>query len=83
MRRIIMMLTVVSVMAAMILASTLPVFAQGKSESAPNCEKGNNQAFFGPGINNRDPQASESLDKNQFGPHASAPKERGAYCQQP
>ena len=67
MRRLISLVAVSLVMAAMILASALPVFAQGESETAPNCEKGNNTAYSSPGGENRNDQATESLDKNYFG----------------
>jgi len=61
------LIVVALVMAAMMVAMALPVFAQGKSETAPNCEKGNNTAYFSPGSAHRNAQATESLDKNYFG----------------
>jgi hypothetical protein len=67
MRRILLVMTVAAVVAALMLASALPVFAQGRSETAPNCEKGNNTAYFSPGSEHRNDQATESLDKNYFG----------------
>ncbi len=63
MKRIIMMLTVALVMAAMMLAMAMPAFAQGRSESAPNCERGNNTAYSSPGRKHRSDQATRSLDK--------------------
>jgi hypothetical protein len=81
MKRIVTVLTIAALMAVMLLAGGLPVFAQGESETAPNCEDGNNTAFFSPGGDHRDEQAGQSLDKNYFGPDAG--KEQGAYCLQP
>ena len=78
MRRIILLVVVALVMAAMMLASALPVFAQGASETAPNCEGGNNTAYSSPGGGARADQATGSLDKNYFG----SGKEQGAYCLQ-
>jgi len=66
MRRIISLVVVALVMAAMRLAMSMPVFAQGKSEGAPNCEDGNNTAYSSPGSENRNDQATDSLDKNDF-----------------
>jgi hypothetical protein len=37
--------------------------AQGRSETAPNCGKGNDTAYFSPGNKHRDPHASNSLNK--------------------
>jgi len=77
-RRIMLLATVAVVMAAMMVAMAMPAFAQGKSGTAPNCEKGNDTAYFSPGREHRSEQATRSLDKNYFGPVAG--KERGAYC---
>jgi hypothetical protein len=41
--------------------------AQGQSDTAPNCEKGNDTAYFSPGAAHRSQQATESLDKVYFG----------------
>jgi hypothetical protein len=64
MRRIISLVVVALVMAAMMLAMSMPVFAQGHSETAPNCEQGNDTAYFGPGSEHRNDQATDSLNKN-------------------
>jgi hypothetical protein len=66
MRRIISLVVVALVMAAMMLAMSMPVFAQGNSETAPNCEGGNDTAYFGPGSDNRSDQATSSLNKVYF-----------------
>ncbi len=67
MRRIFSVLAVMAIMAAMVAASAMPAFAQGRSATAPNCEKGTRTAFFGSnGIDNRNFQANESLGKNLF-----------------
>ena len=66
MRRTFSVLAVMMVVAAMLAASAMPAFAQGKSETAPNCEKGNNTAFGSEGSGNRNDQATRSLDKNFF-----------------
>jgi hypothetical protein len=70
--------------AALMLALTMSLggvaFAQGKSDTAPNCEKGNDNVFFSPGSEHRNDQATGSLDKNYTGPEFG--KERGAYCLQ-
>jgi hypothetical protein len=80
MKRTTLLVTVALVMGAMMLAMALPVFAQGESETAPNCEQGNNTAYFSPGADNRNEQATDSLNENYFGPEAG--KEQGAYCLQ-
>ena len=46
MRRIILVLTVTAIMAAMLVASAMPAFAAGKSENAPNCAQGQITATF-------------------------------------
>ena len=67
MRRIFLVLAVMAIMAAMVAASAMPAFAQGRSATAPNCEKGARAAFFGSnGKDNRNSQANESLGKNLF-----------------
>jgi hypothetical protein len=81
MKRIITVLAAAALTAAMLVAGALPVFAQGRSETAPNCEHGNDTAYFSPGVGSRNEQATYSLDKNYFGPESG--KERGAYCLQP
>ena len=63
MRRIISLVVVALVMAAMMLAMSMPVFAQGSSDTAPNCEGGNNTAYFSPGSEHRSDQATDSLNK--------------------
>ena len=40
MRRTIFVVTVALIVATMVLAMAMPVFAEGKSSSAPNCEHG-------------------------------------------
>jgi Tfp pilus assembly protein FimT len=40
MRRIMLLVTVALIVAAMMLAMAMPVFAEGKSSSAPSCEHG-------------------------------------------
>ncbi len=69
--------------AALMLALTMSLggvaFAQGYSEFAPNCERGNSTAYYGPGSEHRNDQATGSLDKNFFGPEYG--KERGAHCE--
>ena len=67
MRRMLLVMSVAALMVAMIVATAMPAFAQGRSATAPNCEKGNDTAFFSPGEENRSNQADSSLDKNQFG----------------
>jgi hypothetical protein len=66
MRRIISLVVVALVMAAMMLAMSMPVFAQGNSETAPNCEKGNDTAYGSPGSEHRNDQATDSLNKNYY-----------------
>jgi hypothetical protein len=66
MRRIFSVLAVMAIMAAMVAASAMPAFAQGRSATAPNCEKGTRTAFGSNGIDNRNFQANESLGKNLF-----------------
>ena len=70
--------------AALMLALTMSLggvaFAQGNSETAPNCEYGNDTAYFSQGNDDRNDQATVSLDKNYFGPEFG--KEQGAYCLQ-
>ena len=46
MRRIIMLLTVALFMAAMMLVIAVPVLAESKSGTAPNCERGQLTATF-------------------------------------
>ena len=41
--------------------------AQGRSETAPNCEKGNDIAYDSPGSEHRSTQAKDSLDKVYYG----------------
>jgi hypothetical protein len=59
-----MLVVVALVMAAMMLAMALPVFAKGQSASAPNCEGGNQTAFLSPGKEDRNERATESLNTN-------------------
>jgi hypothetical protein len=54
-------------MAVMMVATVMPAFAKKNTETPPNCEDGNNNAFYKPGGDNRDEQATNSLDKNSFG----------------
>ncbi len=67
MKRIISVLAVMAIMAAMVAASAMPAFADHspppKNETAPNCEKGNTTAFFSRGMDNRNGQATDSLNK--------------------
>ena len=42
------------------------VVAQGKPDTAPNCSRGNNTTYNGPGGEHRSSQASDSLDKVFF-----------------
>ncbi len=62
-----MLLTVALVLAAMVLAMAMPAFAVGpidrRNESAPNCRTGNTLAFYSPGEQKRNAQASVSLDR--------------------
>jgi len=67
-RRIFSVLAVLAVMVALVAASAMPALAQGQSWTAPNCEGGNNTAFYTDGGQaNRNQQASDSLDKNNIG----------------
>jgi hypothetical protein len=77
MKRTMSLVTVALVMAAMMLVAAMPAFAQGKSGTAPNCEKENDRAYAAKGANHRNQQATDSLDKNYSGP-----KENGAICTQ-
>ncbi len=66
MKRMFMLLTVALVLAAMVLAMAMPAFADPinrRNESAPNCRTGNTQAYYSPGEQKRNAQASESLDR--------------------
>ena len=62
MRRMLLVLSVALVMAAMIAVSAMTAFAQG-TDTAPNCAQGNNKAYYSPGADNRSAQATESLNK--------------------
>jgi len=46
MKRIITVLAVTAIVAAMLVASAMPAFAAGKPENAPNCAKGQINAAF-------------------------------------
>ena len=63
MKRIISVLAAMLLVAAMLVAMAMPAFADILINEPPKCEKGNNTAFFGPGWENRNGQASESLNK--------------------
>jgi Ni/Co efflux regulator RcnB len=67
MKRIISVLAAMAIMAAMVAASAMPAFAQGRSDTAPNCKKGNDTAFGSPGSDNRSGQATKSINKNFYG----------------
>ena len=79
MKRIFSLLAVTALMVAMLVASAMPAFAQGRSEGAPNCERGNDTAYSnrGKGDENRNDQATRSIDKNYFGDDKNP---NAAYC---
>jgi hypothetical protein len=74
MRRMLMLVTVPLVMAAMALASTMPAFAapiKNRNVVAPECESGIAIATYGtrnvnPGSENRSARALQNLDKQWF-----------------
>jgi flagellar basal body-associated protein FliL len=80
MKRITMLLMVVALVVAMLAMAVAPVFAQSGSVTAPNCEKGNDTAYGNPAFYYRSAQATDSIDKNYYGPREG--KEQGAYCLQ-
>ncbi len=82
MKRLISVLAVAALMAALLVVSAMPAFAQGNSKGAPNCERGNNTAYFSPGGDKRSDQATRSIDKNYFGTdfQGTDKNENAAYC---
>lgn len=66
MHRRIKALAVVAMLAAALVAPSA-VGAEGKAGTAPNCEYGNDTAYFSPGGEHRSQQATDSLDKVYFG----------------
>jgi hypothetical protein len=82
MRRLLMRLVVMAVMAALLAASAVPAFAQGKSETAPNCEYGSDTAYFNNGLDNRNVHAINSLNKNYNGNSSFGKNPNAAYCLQ-
>ncbi len=66
MRRILLVLSVALVIVAMLLASAMPAFAAPKNEGAPNCQRGLDEAFFGPGAENRNEQSTETNNRVFF-----------------
>ncbi len=81
MKPFISIMAVAALMAALLVVSAMPAFAQGKSEGAPNCERGNDTAYFSPagpeGADKRSDQATRSIDKNYFGNDKNP---NAAYC---
>ena len=41
----------------------MPAFAAPRNDAAPNCERGLNEAFFGPGAENRNDKGTETNDR--------------------
>ncbi len=66
-RRLLLLVAVALMMVAILVVMAVPAFAQGRSQVAPNCEKGNETAASSKGADNRNAQAARSLDKNFFG----------------
>ncbi len=84
MKPFISFLAVAALMAALLVVSAMPAFAQGPhnpSNDPPRCEHGNDTAYFSPagpeGKDKRSEQATRSIDKNYFGNDKNP---NAAYC---